>query len=177
MASSVTTYDTTWATPRTWSTGELVTATLLNTHLRDQLTAIKTPASFRCIIDEASNYTTSSTSFTDIDATNLSATITTGGGAVMVFFMGTVVNSGASRIYFNIDVDGSPVAADDGLIFGTATAFYGPFTLAYLVTGLSAGSHTFKMQWKAAANTNTLYAGAGTATADTHPTFWGVELA
>lgn len=32
-----------WTTPRTWSTGELVTAAVLNTHVRDNLNAIGNP--------------------------------------------------------------------------------------------------------------------------------------
>ena len=32
-----------WTAPRTWATGEVVTAALLNTHLRDNLLAIRNP--------------------------------------------------------------------------------------------------------------------------------------
>src|SRR5262245_26789338 len=35
-----------WTTPRDWTAGETVTAAMLNTHLRDNLNAIVTPASF-----------------------------------------------------------------------------------------------------------------------------------
>lgn len=33
----------TWTSPRTWTTGELVTAAMLNTHVRDQFNAIGDP--------------------------------------------------------------------------------------------------------------------------------------
>ena len=32
----------TWTTPRTWSAGELVTATMMNTHVRDNLEYLST---------------------------------------------------------------------------------------------------------------------------------------
>lgn len=35
-----------WTTPRTWVGGEIVTAALLNSHLRDNLNAIVTPTSY-----------------------------------------------------------------------------------------------------------------------------------
>lgn len=35
---------TTWVTPRTWTAGELVTASIMNAHVRDNLNALKTPA-------------------------------------------------------------------------------------------------------------------------------------
>ena len=36
-----------WTTPRTWTTGETVTASLLNTHVRDNLTYLSAVKSFR----------------------------------------------------------------------------------------------------------------------------------
>lgn len=179
MASSKTTTSTSWVSPRTWTAGELVTATIMNAHVRDQLTALKSPAYFRCVIDEASNYTTTSTSFTDVDATNLSATITTAGGNVLVGFTCVVDNNGANYNYLNLDVDGATVVGDDGLVVTQegAAGERQQAVFTFLVTGLSAGSHTFKLQWKVSAGTATLYAGAGTANLDIHPTFWGIEAA
>lgn len=178
MASSKTIVDTSWVSPRTWTAGELITATIMNAHLRDQLTALKNRAYGVCDIDEASNYTTTSTSFTDVDATNLSITVVTGGGVMEVIFDGVVDNSGASYNYMNVDIDGSPMVANDG-INATQEGAAGErqiFSFNRRVIGLSAGSHTFKLQWKVSGGTATLYAGAGTASLDIHPQFSVKEL-
>lgn len=180
--STTTTHDTTFVTPRTWSTNELVTGTIMNAHVRDQLTAIKTPASFVCVIDEAADYTTTGTTFADIDATDMKGTIITFGGIVQVGFSGTVRNNTAGgQVYLDIDVDGARVGGDDGLfVLGAAGVTSPPSsgTIIIPVLGLAAGSHTFKLQWKTnGTGTGTLYAGAGTSTFDIHPRFWGIELA
>lgn len=180
MASVVTTASTSYATPKTWAASEALTATLFNTYIRDQILAVKTPAYFRCYMDEAADLTTTSTTFVDTSATALSATITTGGGVMLLGFSASVASgagSNAYRAFFDVAVDGTRIGLDDGLI-----SHYGPYTASASFTvvtaALAAGSHTFKVQWKVsnALNTTTLYAGAGTAAADIHPTFWGVEL-
>lgn len=180
MPSVVTTVNTTYATPKTWSANEGLTASLLNTYIRDQVLALKSPAHFRCYIDEAADYTTTSTSFVDIDATDLSATVTTGGGKMLLFFTGTVYQSATTaRVYLDISVDGTRLGLDDGLTVVRVSSMpsHAGVAIAALSGTLSAGSHTFKLQWKVDSGTGGMYAGAGTATADLHPTFWGVELA
>lgn len=163
----------TWTTPRTWSTGELVTASLLNTHLRDNLDALKNPPSDSYLANESANYTTTSTSFVDVDATNLVFTLDTGGGDVQVAFNGVVGGNGT--VYFDVEVDGVRFAGDDG-ITRTINGSTHALSFIILVEGLAAGSHTFKLQWKVSASTGTLYAGAGTANFDVHPQFWAREV-
>jgi hypothetical protein len=166
----------TWTTPKTWADQELVTADLLNTHLRDNLEALKEPPSGNYECDETSEYTTTSTSFVDVDATNLVMTLATGGGNVMVHFHGNLQHSGSSgRIYLDVEVDGTRVAGDDGIVWGAGDAIF-DLTFTRLITGLSAGDHIFKLQWKTSAATATLYAGAGTSNKDTHPQFWAREV-
>ena len=170
----------TWTTPKTWSTGEALTASDMNTHIRDNLDALKAPPTDEYTCDESSEYTTTSASFVDVDATNLNLTITTTGGDVMVGFYGTVKHSAASSngVKFDVDLDGSLIAGDDGLV-GTNFAASNQIkavSFVTLVTGLSAGSHTFKLQWNTAAATATLYAGAGASTFDVHPQFWVREV-
>lgn len=180
MPSVVTTRSTSWTTPTTWSAGTGLTAALLNTHLRDQLTALKSPSYFRCYIDEAADYTTTSTSFVDVDATDLSATITSGGGAFLIGFSGALYQSAtALRIYLDVLVDAARLGLDDGLTATRVTTLpaHAGTSFTIVTPALSAGSHTFKLQWKVDSGTGGMYAGAGTATADIHPTFWGVELA
>lgn len=181
--STVTQRNTSWATGKTWASGELVTATMLNDEVRDQDISLKQPASFTVDVDEASDYSTTSTSWTDIDATDLSVSITTAGNAVEVTFSGNLYFNGAGGYYGLLDlaVDGTRHAGDDGRIVfgspGTTVNVAIPVTVKWVVRGLSAGSHTFKLQWRVtnAAATLTMYAGAGTADRNVHPIFYAVE--
>ncbi len=172
---------TTWVTPRTWTAGELVTASIMNAHVRDNLNALKTPAGGYSVLNSGADIQTTSTSFTDIDATNLIITFTTGGGDVILFFSGSM-NGGAIAQSTFIDIHESVantrMGGDDGMlqiVFATALNVV-PVTLCWRATGLSAASHAFKMQWKVTSGTATLYAGAGTATHDLHPIFFGFEI-
>lgn len=129
-------------------------------------------------LNEGADYSTSSGTFVDVDATNLSLTITTHGNDVLVHFHGTILQNNSSiACHFNIDVDGSPHAADDGIILAliSDTLEKSPIAFTVRITGLSAASHTFKLQWKSGATT-TLYAGAGTTGADVHGQFWVEEI-
>lgn len=167
----------TWENPKTWVTGELVTAAMLNTHVRDNLNALKSPPSDDYVCDESSNYNTTSTSFVNVDATNLALTINTAGGDVMVGFHAVVHNSTSSAIiFFDVEVDGVREAGDDGLIEAQFDAGVLPVSFVRLITGLSEGSHTFKLQWKVSAGTGVMYTGTGTTSADVHPQLWTREV-
>lgn len=176
MASLVTQVNTGYGTQKTWVSGDPLVAADMNTYLRDQLAGVKTPASFKCYIDEAADYTTSSTSFTDVDSTDLAATIITGGGVIMVGASLTI-SIGSNRVCFDVLIDGTTrLGLDDGIASNGNTSIMTAFIVPIL--GLSAGSHSFKLQWKTSAVvTATLYAGAGTAGGlDVHPAFWGFEI-
>lgn len=117
-----------------------------------------TPAAARFIdTGTHANYTTNSTSFGDVDGTNLSLTISTGNHRCLVMFTGMASNSGGSTTAFDIDIDGSRQGhATLGLIGGNNGPW--PVTIAYMTAQLSAASHTFKLQWKVSAGTGTLFA-------------------
>jgi hypothetical protein len=166
-----------WSSPRSWSVGELVTAALLNTHLRDNLEFLKTPPTASYVLNESSDYTTTSTSFVNVDNTKLALTITSAGGDVLVGFCGVIAASTNLNAFFDVEVDGVRLAGDDGLVVNGA-ASGGRYTVTFfrLITGLAAGSHTFKLQWKTSAGTLTLYAGAGSGSGDVHPQFFVREV-
>jgi hypothetical protein len=166
-----------WTAPRSWSVGELVTAALLNAHLRDNLDFLKTPPTASYILNESADYTTTSTSFVSVDNTKLSLAITTAGGDVLVGFSGVITGSTNLNAFFDVEVDGVRIAGDDGLIVNGA-ASGGRYTVTFfrLITGLSAGVHTFKLQWRTSTGTLTLYAGAGTGSGDVHPQFFVREV-
>jgi len=149
-----------WTTPRTWVASELLTAALLNAHVRDNLDWMKTPPSNSYALKNLSaTLTTTSTSFGDADATNLSLTITTVGGPVLIVFSGAVGNSGANTTYLDITVDGT---RQGDTTIGITSALSGagsilPTTIVFVTAALAAGSHTFKIQWRVTAGTGSLY--------------------
>lgn len=170
-----------WTAPKTWESGEIVTAAGLNEQLSDNLTFLKTALDNNTsyTADEGADYTTTSATFEDVDATNLALTITTTGN-VLVGFSGSFVSSSAGEtIYLNVDVDGTDHFNDSGLVAGIGTATSHVFNVSFvvLITGLTDGEHTFKLRWRRFnSGTLTLYAGAGTANYDLHPQFWVQEV-
>lgn len=128
-------------------------------------------------LNETSDYTETSTTFVDVDATNLALTITTNGGDVLVGFHGSF-NNGSGDVFLDVAVDGTRDGGDDGYIrVRTASGVtQNAASFTRTITGLSAASHTFKLQWKVTGGTETLYAGAGTTNVDLHPQFWVREL-
>lgn len=168
-----------WTTPRTWVTDELVTASVMNAHLRDNLNALKSPPSAQYVCDEASDYVTTSQTFVSVDSTNLKKTITTHGGDVMVHFHGAAGNDSDGRLYFDIGIDlaggGSRHAGNDGalVVYGGHLA---PVSFVRLISSLSAGAHTFELMWRVEQGSGYLYAGAGTTAKDVHPQFWVREV-
>ena len=177
MASSVTVVNTTWATPVTWAVYDDLTASLMNAQLRDKLNALHTPAGAYSLIDEA-DYTTTSTSFVDIDSTDLAHTFTSGGGIIIASFTGSFLQlSGlnTTKNYLNLMVDGADFFGGDGIgFFITVNPVVAMVSFNVPIYGLAAGSHTIKMRWKVSTGTLTLYAGTGTPAV--HPPFHCWEI-
>lgn len=161
-----------WTQPKTWSSEPLTSADL-NTHLRDNLEALKDPPSAQYVLDEASDYSTTSTSFVAVDSSNLALSLTTTGGDLLVHFHG-VLQITTHVIFLDVYLDGSPIGGDDGLV----QLLNGTHTLSFtrLVQNISAGAHTLELRWRVNAGTAVLYAGAGTLNADLHPQFWVREV-
>lgn len=130
-------------------------------------------------LDAVSNYSVSSTSFTNIDGTTLALNITIDpqartGQALIGWSGNTAVPSG-QKGYFNLLVNGTLNAANDGILFvGEGTL---PSAFTRLVTDLVVGTlNTVTLQAKVTAGTMTVYSGAGTSTLDVHSQFWGLIL-
>jgi hypothetical protein len=166
-----------WTTPPSFTSGQVITATDLNTYLRDNTSYLLSRPKNAVKRDNNANYTTTSASFVDIDGTNLSITLSVSGSAVLLAFSGTV-NSSSNQPAFDFTVDGTRVGTggSDGLMTMTGN-IQSNATFIALVTGLSAGSHTFKVQWRAVSGTTLLYAGNGTGGQDVQPYFSAVEVA
>jgi hypothetical protein len=157
----------------------------MNTHVRDNFNALKAPPTAQYEFNEGADYTTTSTSFVDVDATDLALSITTTGGDVLFSFTGNLTFAAAGNlVYFDIYDDGAAarLGGDDGiaglyLTLTTAANKPGfPFSFTHIERNVSAGSKTYKLQWKVGASTITMYAGAGTATADVHGEFFAREV-
>jgi hypothetical protein len=166
-----------WSTPPTFTSGQVITATDLNTYLRDNENYLLSRPKNFVKHDNNADYTTTSSSFVDIDGTNLTITLTLSGSAVLLSFT-AVINDSSNQPAFDFTVDGTRVGGStDGLM--TISGGNGRYcaTMVALVTGLSAAAHTFKVQWRAVSGTATLYAGSGTSGNDTLPYFSAVEVA
>lgn len=169
-----------WTVPRTFQVGELITASMLNEQIRDNMNALKSPPSDNYELDEASDYTTTQTTFVAVDATNLELTIVTTGGDILVHFHGCVEHGTPNFICFNLNLDSIAVAGDDGIIRCRPAATAGTGTIAVsfsrLLTNVAAGTHVIRLTWKTGAGTATLLAGAGTLNRDVHGQFWAREV-
>lgn len=160
-----------WTTPKTWTTGELVTAAQLNTHIRDNLDALFSPNSD--LVSITTDITTTSGTF--VDATGLVIIFTIQGDTALIGFTGVISNSSAAATLTTVelDVDGVDVGGSEGLIQvnqkgqanGESNASF-----TWRITGLSAASHTFKIEWKTSAGTATLHA------TNSETILWGAEI-
>ena len=153
-----------WTTPRTWVAGEVVTASQLNAHVRDNLNFLLNGRILSYIVRAgSSDYTTTSTSFTPVDTTNLRITATPNSGRVVLVATGHWKHSSSTgKLYgdFILDAAGAAtrVGGTDGLalqVMSSVGAAW-PFMLIGLFTGLSVASHTFDLAWKTDSNTATM---------------------
>lgn len=134
-------------------------------------------------LDEASNYSVFTTTFANIDGTNLALQITPGNkaltGQALIGWHGNIVVPGNQRGFFNLNVNGTLHAANDGIIFGDPGATTGTLQVGFtrLVTGLIVGSlNTVYLSAKVTGGTMTVLAGNGASNADVHGQLWSVNL-
>ena len=155
----------------------------LNVALRDNMFALKYPPfAHYNMAGHASDYSTASTSFTDVDATNLALSVTTTGdgagnpGDVMIGLCGTAYSSGAIRIYFQLLEDGVTINIDgDGFFVSEGTGVR-PVSFMFLRANASIGTHIYKLQWRVSSGTGVLLANAGTSGRDCKSQFWVREI-
>lgn len=134
-----------WTAPRTWEAAEIVTADMMNTHVRDNLNQLRSPAVEHYVRGGSDgDYSTTSSTPVNIDATNLSQTITTTGNDVLVTFNGYGTAPSGDFVSIFLDVDGTDQHIMD---FRVGDAWPRPLGFALVVTGLTADDHTFTVQW------------------------------
>ncbi len=142
-----------WTNPITWNVDQLVTNDDLNEQVRDNLEYLLSPNHDRIIRDNGGDYAiTNIGAFQDIDSTNLSVTLVTHGGPVLAHFQGIARTNGpANPGHFDIAVNGTRIGAAHtlGLLsIGTDTGVWETVSMLALVTGLAAGTHIFRPQWR-----------------------------
>ena len=157
-----------WTTPKTdWTTGELVSASDMNS-IGQNLVALKNLP--KAVGGTTAEISASSGSFVDVDSENLNLTITTTGGDVLAHFHGSVSLGRREGGYFDVDVDGTRQGDNSGILRSYFNArdgsVYHAVSFTRLIQNLSAGSHTFKLQWR----TN------GTISLKTGAQFWVREI-
>lgn len=153
-----------WTNPITWGATP-ITADLLNEQIRDNTEHLKEPPTDSYTGSGSGSYSTSSTSFVDIDAV-FDLSITTFGGDVLIAF-NFGLTSGSPVGYIDILFDGSRVGGNDGIVGclpSTENSAY------WLLTDIAAGTYTAKLQWKSAGGTISMN------TASTYPQFWMREV-
>lgn len=149
----------TYTTPRTWVAGEIVTASLLNTHLRDMMDYLKARPAARASDLDGTVLSTSSTSF--VDVTGASVSITTSGSSRLLILASGVFDTGAGveTIYVTAVVDG--VNQGDSSIGFTQSLTNEPqsWSLVHLTSAaVSDGAHTVKLQARVSANSGDINA-------------------
>lgn len=161
-----------WTTPKTWSS-EPLTSNDLNTYNRDNQNHLYNRVDNIGQVTLTSDVTTTSTSF--VDVTGLEVTLTIEHDTVIVGFAGTVQNdgNGDKGPYFEVTVDGTAHFGSDGVVITeNPTGLNGQYmngSFVAVITGLTAGSRTFKLQWKTAASTTSTMKG------DPRAQFWVAE--
>jgi hypothetical protein len=114
-------------------------------------------ASARSVQATGTAYTTSSASWADMDATNLSLTIVTGAHRVLVGFVAEgYSDTVGGYVMLDITVDGTRQGAPNYGLFYTRQGSAGLSTnlsFSYLTDILTAASHTFRLQFRTFAGT------------------------
>jgi len=166
-----------WSTPRTWVTTEVVSASIMNTHVRDNFNetapAQATAAGALIVTDGANSVaerafseanvatsqTTSSTSYTDLSTTGPTITSTIDTRALLLWSaqMSNDTAGGVCSMSYAITGSSSQSAADSRSIRFESNASGDLIRTAGvdLVFGLSAGSNTFTAKYRVTAGTGT----------------------
>jgi hypothetical protein len=139
----------------TLPSGIVTSAMIANGTIQDVDIAPGAVSQRRFVNGSTLNPTTTSTSY--VDLTDLSITLTTGGGDLLVWAVASVYNSGAGNfIFLALSLDGASEVGEMVVVpsgAGGASILVG--SLVYAFSGPSSASHTVKVRWKTLAGTAT----------------------
>lgn len=161
----------------TWTTGEVVTASHMNTHVRDnflETAPAKATSASGIIVTTGANsiiqrtpdaalvttaQTTSSTSYTDLSTSGPAVTVTTGTIALVAWASAIQNDTAGGASYMSVAISGatSLSAADSfALLFESEGANQiARIGMFQTFTGLTAGSNTFTAKYRVTAGTAT----------------------
>lgn len=166
-----------WSAPMTAVANSVFTAAQFNANIRDNLLETapgKATTGSRLFVatganaiaergndnqNVATSETTASTSFTDLATVGPSITLTTGTKAFVMFAARVANNTGGSSCVAAVDISGATTSAasDTRSLFYESSAANdnARFSVAYIHTGLTSGSNTFKLQYRVTGGTGT----------------------
>jgi hypothetical protein len=147
-----------WTAPRTWNVGELVTAGLLNSHLRDNLEYLKAQDDLPLNYAAASSvslYSTGGSGWADVDGANLRLNLTTSGGAVLLGLSAQAKHTQAGgEIRLAWSIDGARLGDGYGFCMLQAPAANYQQVISHThARVLSAGAHVITLQFDTTAAT------------------------
>lgn len=141
-----------WTAPRTWVVGELVTAALFNTHLRDNVTFL---GAARIATVQAAQ-TTTSTSYTDLTTSGPAVSPPITGTSGIVFLSAQILNTGGFS-WMGFAISGTTTqAAQDSLAIehgGGASAQNDTKNGMFLVTLTAGTANVFTAKYRVSAGT------------------------
>jgi hypothetical protein len=98
------------------------------------------------VVRTAGDYQTSSTSFVDIDSTNLTINLTTGDTWILLLLTGSVYGASYSVVQFDFTIDGQRQGTAKG-VQQVQEVNIQDVQIGWLAQ-ISAGSHVFRPQWR-----------------------------
>lgn len=151
-----------WTSPPVWSASTPIDYNTLNQLIGqngdlDWLKA-RVPTVGSTYRTTAGNYSSNSATFVDLDAANCIVTLTTAStGNVICWATLNADNTTNAAVFYDWILDSTTRAGSTNGSSGIQAAYSGGsgYQVAVLArfTGLSLASHTFKIQWRTAANT------------------------
>ena len=167
----------TWHTMNELVTGDLVTEADMAA-LRENLSYLLAPNHAR-VLYTGGTVTTTSTAYVDLAPADLTLTLETHGGPLLVTFTGNLYAGASShRVYIDVVIDGvSYTGAVYGVLqqsdLGTSLDNARPANFALLVPDLAAGSHTVGLRWRVSGGSSVSLVGS---TVYTPATLAAIEL-
>lgn len=138
-----------YTTPRTWTAAELVTASIMNTHVRDNLDYLKARPVARFADLDGTVASTTSTSF--VDLTGASVSITTSGSSRLLIMAHVVWQVSVATLgTITAVVDGTNQGdATQGIIYQNLASSRAACSFQFVTSAaVSDGAHTVKLQYK-----------------------------
>lgn len=143
-----------WISPPVWS-ASLVTVTAFNQYVRANMIALKDPPSGLSYVSGRDYQIAGLNAFTAVDTAlvdgHFQHTIALAGSVAKVEFFGSLhpkVNAG--QMAWNIAVDGTDYFPSPGIGYSDLTALSAnilPVAFSFMLTGLTPGSRTFRLDW------------------------------